>query len=263
MVLALKVKFEQTSHKEGSIKPSKEKQQHFLNNEEILKKEIELAELNSKDKVIEIGAGNGILTRGLVKKAGKVLAFETDKRFEEELGKIKNLKIIYDDALKYSWKDYNKIVSNIPYSLSEQVVAKASNEKIKELILIVGEKFKEKLITETKIGIFTKLFYEVKPILFVKKENFSPQPRVDSWLIKLTLKKEISKKEELMRKILIKEGKTKNAIMYGLVEYGKTKNQAREIIKKMNLSEQVLEKTIKKSTAKFLIILKNELEKIE
>ncbi len=82
-------------------------------------------------------------------------------------------------------------------------------------------------------------------------------------MIKLTQRDKVSKKEELMRKILMKEGKTKNAIMHSLVEIGKTKNQAREIIKNMNLSQQVLEKPIKKSTAKFLIILRNELEKLE
>jgi 16S rRNA (adenine1518-N6/adenine1519-N6)-dimethyltransferase len=245
--------------------PLKEKQQHFLNNEEILNKEIEVAELSSKDKVIEIGAGNGVLTRELIKRAGKVLSFETDKRFKEELGKIKdkNLELIYDDALKYSWKGYNKIVSNIPYSLSEQVTVKAANEGIRELVLIVGEKFKTKLMDETKIGIFARLFYEIEPILFVGKENFYPHPRVDSWIIKLNWKEKVFEKEELMRKILTKEGKTKNAIMYSLVEYGKTKNQAREIIAKMNLSQQVLEKTIKKSTAKFLIILRKELERVE
>lgn len=243
----------------------KEKQQHFLINKDILKKEIGVAELNSKDNVIEIGAGNGILTKELIKKAGKVLAFETDKRFKEELENIKdkNLGVIYDDAMKYSWAGFNKIVSNIPYSLSEQIIVKAANERMKELTLIVGEKFKEKLISDTKIRIFARLFYEVEPILFVGKENFSPQPRVDSWLIKLTLKDKISKEEELMRKVLTKERKTKNAIMYSLVEIGKTKNQAREIIKSMNLSEQVLEKSIKKSTAKFLIILRKELEKIQ
>ncbi len=244
-----------------------DKGQHLLIDEKILKKEIESAELSKKDNVLEIGAGTGILTEELAKNSGKVLSFEIDKTFEENLKKLEkkyeNLKIIYDNALKYSWKNYSKIVSNIPYSLSEPVILKAINDSVEELSLIVGENFKELLSKkETKIGIVADLFFNFEPIISINKKAFNPNPRVNSELVKLKRKNPRNKTEEILRKIIAKKGKIKNAIIYSLVEIGKTKNQARKIISEMKIDEKILEKPVGKITGKFILRLKREIESI-
>ena len=236
-----------------------EKDQHLLKNKEIIKKELEEADIKKEDRIIEIGAGTGNLTFELAKNGCKVLAFEIDEKFDKFLEKIKNkynnLEIIYGNALDYDWKEYNKIVANIPYSASEAILQKAISSDIKEIVIIVSEGFKEKLLSEEKIGLIADTFYNIKPICKVYRENFFPIPRTDSWLIKLEKKENKS----IIKKILLKKGKIKNAIIYSLVEEGKTKNQAREIIKKLHLDKQVLEKPVGRITAKFLIRLKNEL----
>ncbi len=233
-----------------------DKGQHLLLNEEIADREISEANLGKNDRVIEIGAGSGILTEKLMKKAKSVLAFEIDRKFEAELKKIesKNLNIIYDDALKHSWKGYNKIVSNIPYYLSGDVIIKAARDNIEMLVLIVGEDFKKKLERKEGIGVFSDVFYEFNPIAEIDRTCFSPFPKVNSWLI--TLKR---KKEDLLQRIIVKKGKLKNSIMHSLVEIGRTKNQAREMIKQMNILENVLEKFDDKITGEIIIKLKEKL----
>jgi 16S rRNA (adenine1518-N6/adenine1519-N6)-dimethyltransferase len=231
-----------------------EKDQHFLIDQDILALEIRTAELNSKDKVIEIGSGKGILTKELIK--SKVLAFEINQLFKKDMDKLKskNLKVIYDNALNYSWKGYTKIVSNIPYTISEPIILKAIEDKIPFLVLIVSESFKELLIkAETKIGIITNLFYNVESISFVKRECFEPKPSVDSYLIKLTAKES----NDILKEIVLKEGKIKNAILYSLVSRGKTKKQSKEIIQKLNIPEKVLNKSVKKITGDFLLKLRS------
>jgi len=149
--------------KDKKIIPSSEKQQHFLKNKEILKKEIEIAKLAKKDNVLEIGAGDGRLTILIDKKVNSVTSFENDPSLKPVLEnlKLKNTKFVFEDALKFSWKEYNKIVSNIPYSLSEPVIMKAIKEEIKELILIIGENFATLLKEKTsKIGVLANLYYE-------------------------------------------------------------------------------------------------------
>lgn len=241
-----------------------EREQHFLINCEILKKEIKEAELNGKDRVIEIGAGKGILTEKLAKQSGKVLAFEIDKKFVKELGRLEkyaNLKIIYKNALAYEWEGYNKIVSNIPYSLSEAVIWKAINSNIETLVLIISESFKKNLVSEDKkIGLIAKLFFNIKELCVVKKENFSPQPKTDSWLVKLERKKGLTDEEKIMQKIVTKNSKLKNAIIYSLAEKGKTKREAKEILKNLGLYERVLNKPSKKITAKLIKIIGEKLE---
>ena len=70
--------------------PNPDLGQHFLENEKILSKFIETCNIKEKDKIIEIGAGTGIVTKALLEKnPAKILAFEIDRKFEPELKKIK------------------------------------------------------------------------------------------------------------------------------------------------------------------------------
>lgn len=242
-----------------------EKGQHLLINEDIVKREIKEANLSKKDNIIEIGAGTGILTEELAKNAGKVLAFEIDEKFKQELDELKrrhgNISIIYGDALKQDWKGYKKIVSNIPYFLAGDIILKAIKTNIALLVMIVGEDFKKKLEKkEGKIGIIADLFYETKPIMKIEKEYFSPPPKVNSWLIKMKKKEEKNEINNLLRQIIIKKGKIKNSILHSLMEIGKTKNQARELIKEMKIPENILNKPMEKITGEFILRLKKELE---
>jgi len=248
----------------NQIKPDLDKGQHLLIDKEILTEEIKVADIDKEDKILEIGAGAGVLTKELAKKAKEVLAFEIDSRFKKDLRKLEekypHLKIIYNDAFNYSWKGYSKIVSNIPYFVSEQLINKMIKDDIPESILIVGENFKNILEeNKTKIGIIANLFYNIEFIMEVDKISFSPIPRVDSWLIKMHKKKEITKSEKLLRNILTKQGKIKNAIIYSLVEEGMTKKESKKIIEKFNLSG-LLDKSIKTITRKTLLELKENLK---
>ena len=249
----------------SEIERNLEKAQHFLRDKGIIEKEVAIANLSKKDRVIEIGAGEGNLTEKLVKRAGKVLVFEIDKRYSEKLEKLKknyeNLDIIYDNALNYSWKNYSKIVSNIPYFISEQLIKKSIEDGIYEIIIIVGERFKEILEKkESKIGILSNLFYNIDFVQKVDKNSFLPPPRIHSWLIKLKRKEKVSSTEVFLASILRKKGKIRNALLYSMVERGKTKRQARKIIEKMNFSKQVMEKPVSRITGRFLIKLAENFE---
>src|SRR3989338_6032410 len=127
------------------------KEQHLLIGKpalELFDKEISKI-VKPEDKIIEIGSGTGIVTERLVNKAKKLLCFEIDKKFEKELSRFKefsNIKIIYGNALDYDWGGYDKIIASIPYSLSGPVIEKAIRDNINSLLLIVGERFKSKLL---------------------------------------------------------------------------------------------------------------------
>jgi 16S rRNA (adenine1518-N6/adenine1519-N6)-dimethyltransferase len=237
--------------------PNPEKDQHLLIDKEIIKKEIETANLSKKDNVLEIGAGNGILTKELVKKAKRVTSFEIDKRFKEELKELENenpnLKIIYDNALKYDWREYNKIVSNLPYSLSEQTIKKAAEDYIQELILITGENSKKILENKTtKIGIISDIFFDFTPIQKIPKKSFNPPPRVNSWILYLKRKEDEKDENHYLRILLLKKGKIKNGLIQIYRLQGKTKRESKEIIKNLKFPEHILEKPIPRITGNFI-----------
>lgn len=234
--------------------------QHFLMNQSLIKEEVKLAKISSKDNILEIGAGSGNLTKELIKTNAKIYSFEIDERYSSELEKLKNknLTIIYDNALNYSWRKYNKIVSNIPYEISEPLINKAIKEEINFLVLIIGENFKEILEkNNSKIGFISNLFYNIYFIKKINKKEFMPIPRVDSWLIKLEKKEEITKLDRILQQIILYEGKIKNALIYSLVKEGYTKKQTKEILKKMKLNRNILEKSTKRFTIKLLNKIKD------
>lgn len=239
--------------------------QHFLVDKKVIEKTISESNLSKEDRVIEVGAGKGALTEKLAEKSGEVVAFEIDEKLKPFLDDIemkhKNLKVVYRDALKFSWEGYNKIVSNSPYALAEPIIKKSIEANVDELILIVGEKFKYVVLeNKSKAGVVTNLFFDFKPITEIKKESFSPMPRVDSWLVRLQRKRKLSKEERVLQSIVFKKGKIKNAIINSLVSEGMTKNQSRDLLNKMNLHDDVLNKPVGSLTGRVLEEIKKSLK---
>ena len=247
--------------------PNSELDQHFLVDKNVIAKEIGVSNLSKEDKVIEVGAGKGALTEELARKSKEVLAFEIDERLNVFLDvlekKHKNLKVIYGNAIKHSWKGYDKLVSNIPYSFTEPLIKKAIESYIDEMVLIVGENFKE-IVSEnkSKTGILVNLFFDFEPIAKVNKTSFHPRPRTDSFLISLKRRKNPKKEERILQGIVMKKGKIKNAIISSLMDEGMTKKKSKELTKGMNLHEYVLNKPVGSLTGRVLEQLRIGLKKI-
>lgn len=135
------------------IYPDKSLGQNFLIDKNVLAKIIAAAELKPSDKVIEIGAGTGVLTRELAKRVKKVAAFEIDKRLipclRDNVREFKNVQIVEEDILSYNLEPIScnlknktaghgqqqvmgyrlqdigfKIVANLPYNITSAVLEK-------------------------------------------------------------------------------------------------------------------------------------------
>src|SRR4030067_401838 len=87
------------------ISPKKSLGQHFLTDTNIARDIVDVANISKDDTVVEIGPGNGILTRLLAERAKRVIAIEIDERLIdkliEEFGSFNNLEIIATDAVQF------------------------------------------------------------------------------------------------------------------------------------------------------------------
>lgn len=233
--------------------------QHFLENEEIIKKTIESSKIKKEDIVLEIGPGKGILTKELAKKAKKVIAIEIDKELQQYLKELpKNVEVIYSNALEEIDKiEFDKLIANIPYTISEPLLRKLIKLDFDLAILLISKRFYN-LITnleERKLHTLTNLFFDIEKICEVSKEDFSPQPNVESVLIKLT-KKKIENK--LLAEIFLQDDKKlKNALIYAFVRAENlTKKQAKEKIENLGIPERLLERNVDYlSNVQFKILL--------
>lgn len=184
--------------------------QHFLINKNAIEKIIAALEISENETIIEIGPGKGALTLPLAKKCResgcKIIAIEKDPQLGlrvEGLGDSKNLKIIIGDALKEIpkiAKPYTlnpipyKIVGNIPYYITGKLLRILSELEFKpELaVLMVQKEVAERLAAKPPkmnlLAAAVQFWSKPEIILFLKPEDFSPRPEVDSAVIKLTEK---------------------------------------------------------------------------
>lgn len=178
--------------------------QHFLINEVIAKQIVSYLDIKENDSVLEIGPGKGILSKYL----DKADLVELDKDLYKELkDKFPNHKIINKNILKIKL-NYDKIIGNIPYSISEPLINKLINSKFRLCILTVSEKFLEKGL----LKLIIPNFLEVKTLMKIDKKEFSPVPRVNSKVIEIK-KKQLNNEEKLIKKIYIQsDKKLKNLI---------------------------------------------------
>ena len=184
--------------KSANLRPIKYKGQHFLISKTILKKIIARADIKSGETILEIGPGTGNLTQVLLETGASVVAVEKDQNLVEILkSKVKSqkLKVVEEDILKFEEIKINrpyKIVANIPYYLTGQLIQKflLSQNPPQFMILMVQKEVGERISSRPpRANYFSSLvqFLAEPEILFkVKKENFWPQPKVDSVVIKLT-----------------------------------------------------------------------------
>src|SRR3989344_3681848 len=103
--------------------------QNFLKDPAIARKLIRASQISANDTVIEIGPGEGVITRELARVAGKIIAVESDQKLATKLKKTfeaqKNLIVENSDFLNYKIDERTyKVFSNIPFNITNQIVKK-------------------------------------------------------------------------------------------------------------------------------------------
>ncbi|HLC72056.1 MAG TPA: rRNA adenine N-6-methyltransferase family protein [Candidatus Nanoarchaeia archaeon] len=224
--------------------------QHFLKNTAFFEVIKQSAKLGVEDVVLEIGPGEGILTRELAKCVKNVIAVEVDERFKDALKKLPaNVEILYNNILDILPSlTFNKIIANIPFSISEPLFKKLMRSKFSNAVLFTGKKFHTRLTTEkSKLATISGIFFDIKKIAEVPRSSFEPAPRVDVVLLLIERrKKELTKTERRIKEFLLRDDKkVKNAMIYALWRVdNKTKRRAREQIAKLPMMSETLEKNV-------------------
>jgi 16S rRNA (adenine1518-N6/adenine1519-N6)-dimethyltransferase len=193
--------------------------QNFLGNEKALEKIAEVLEIEKNETILEIGGGSGNLTKKLLEKTDNLIVIEKDKRLIEELKKLSKskkfqviqgdcrdvLSSVTDDLGKY------KICGNIPYYLTGQLLRIIQELKNVPQIVVftIQKEVAERIVgqeKETQLSIITKLWAEPEIIMNLKAEDFYPQPKVDSNIIKLAVlfkEKRIKNEKEVINLVKI------------------------------------------------------------
>ncbi len=183
--------------KKNNIQPSKRLGQNFLVNKKVLADIITAAEISSKDIILEIGPGLGVLTKELALRAKKVIAVEKDERMikilKKALSSYQNIKLIHADILRLpdpKIKNY-KVIANLPYYIVAPVIRKFLEAKLppKSMVLMVQKEVAQRICAKPPhmnlLSVSVQFYAEPKIIRYVKRTSFWPQPKVDGAIIKI------------------------------------------------------------------------------
>ncbi len=169
--------------------------QHWLNDPGSLKAMCAAANINAEDTVVEIGPGQGSLTRYLLRQAKDVVAIEFDEALADKLPRqlsADNLIVINQDILKFDFTalpaDY-KVVANIPYYLTSnliRVLSESSNPPSVAVLLVQKEVAERVTAVPGKMSLLSvsaQFYWEASLGRMVSANLFEPAPKVDSQIL--------------------------------------------------------------------------------
>jgi 16S rRNA (adenine1518-N6/adenine1519-N6)-dimethyltransferase len=190
------------------IKPKKSLGQNFLIDRNVLEQIVDVVEIENKE-VLEIGPGSGNLTTFILKKnPKKVYVIEKDDELALLLqDKFTNeIMIINDDVLQISEDKISSekltVFGNLPYNISTEILSKwitNLDKKIwfESLILMFQKEVAERIIAESntskygRLSILSRWKLDIKKIIDVKPQSFSPRPKIDSTLLLFTPREKV------------------------------------------------------------------------
>ena len=188
------------------IKPKKSLGQNFLIDRNVLEQIVDTVKITNKE-VLEVGPGSGNLTTYILKqKPKKLYVIEKDDDLaillKEKFGS--EIEIINEDILKVSEDKISdqklNVFGNLPYNISTEILSKwilniRTNFWFENLTLMFQKEVADRIISEFnsskygRLSILSSWKLNVKKIIDIKPQSFSPRPKIDSSLLLFTPKK--------------------------------------------------------------------------
>jgi 16S rRNA (adenine1518-N6/adenine1519-N6)-dimethyltransferase len=182
-----------------SHRPRKRFGQNFLHDQNVIRAIVTAAKLEQYDKVLEIGPGRGALTHLIAPAVAEMHLMEIDRDLAAkwESQQYPGVHVHTADALKLDWGALlsappYKLVANLPYNISSQILFKVIEHRLlfSTLVLMFQKEVAQRLRAQAgtkNYGILTvlcHLWFDVDPVIHVGPQAFTPQPKVDSEVLR-------------------------------------------------------------------------------
>lgn len=256
--------------KKHGLKLTKSLGQNFLNDDSIVTKIVDVADIDNKTLALEIGPGIGSMTRELAVRAAGVVAIEIDKHLipalNDNLSGYSNISIINQDVMKadidailceYKEKyntDKVKVVANLPYYITTPIIMRFLEEikGIDTLVFMVQKEVAQRMVSKpgTKdygaLSVAVQFYSDPKIIFEVPPHCFIPQPEVTSTIIKLEILSKppvvVADKGLYFKLVKAAFGQRRKTLMNALANSGffnRNKDEIRQLLESMGLKENI------------------------
>lgn len=187
--------------REHDLRARKGLAQHFLIDADTVTQILAAADISTADTVIEVGPGLGVLTRELVKVAGKIVAIELDGRLVQvlrrDLAAWQNLTVIEADVLKtepgsvLGGASEYKLVANLPYYITSSAIRHFLEASVKPrlMVVMVQKEVAEQITAQpgrmSLLSVSVQLYGAPRIVAQVPSHAFYPAPDVDSAVLRI------------------------------------------------------------------------------
>ncbi len=183
--------------------PKKRLGQNFLVDQKVMARLVDACELNADETILEIGPGQGALTRLLAPCVNKVIAVEADHVLAPRLAAEfagRNVEVHREDILKFDLSILGdkpvKVVGNIPYNISTPIIAMAMEQRamFTTLFMTVQYEFGARLIARpgsrdySSLTCFVQMFSVPAMLFKISPAAFRPAPKVMSCFMRFDLR---------------------------------------------------------------------------
>jgi 16S rRNA (adenine1518-N6/adenine1519-N6)-dimethyltransferase len=188
----------------AGLTPKKRLGQHFLVDESVLPRIVELADIAPEEMVLEIGPGTGQMTAALAQRAKRVIAVEIDpglvQVLKNKMGAFSNVEVSHADILKVDFESLFrgsgpiKVVANLPYQISTPLLFKfiAARHLFSTLTLMLQKEVAKRLVAQPGgkdyglLSIFVQLVSHASIQFLLPPRAFYPPPKVESAVLHMT-----------------------------------------------------------------------------
>jgi len=179
--------------------------QHYLVDQEVVRRVVSLANIGPGDRVLEVGTGKGALTKELVGLGASYLGYEVDRaNFAETSNLVRGTgaRVVLADAFEER-PDFDVLVSSLPYSESAAFVRWLSGMGFRRAVVVLQEDFVRKIMAPPGsrdyrgISALSQICFDVRVLGSVPRAAFVPQPRVGSTIASFTPIRRIEKAEAM------------------------------------------------------------------
>ena len=207
-------------------------------------------EIDGPFAVLEIGPGLGVLTAELAKVATKVITVELDTRLlpvlEETLSEFDNVTVVHGDAMKLDLKALLEehaaglpvvVCANLPYYITSPILMHLLESRlpVEYITVLVQKEAAVRLCAAPgtrecgSVTLAVQYFAEAEILFAVSRGSFMPAPKVDSSVIRLTLRKappcDVTDEKLLFRLIHAAFGQRRKTLLNSLCSAGYQKPQ--------------------------------------